>query len=137
MGKYKKLLIIFSILSLPGLMFAMIALGESVSDMYDTWGEGLHYKTLMVPVVACTPIPTVIAMLGTAVLAIRNDTDRLLRFLAIIFWIQAAFFLCVPVLLALLENELNAPVVYGTALLICLSCALASLFSFVRKDRIL
>lgn len=133
MSKIQKALIVFSVLSIPGLFLSMLTLWVSVTDMYDRWGEGLHYKSVLALAMAAQPVPLIAVLIGVIVFVSKRNLDGLLRFVFIAAWVQAGFCLAIPVLLAVLENELNFPTIVLPSMCACIAGAFACFCALIRE----
>ena len=134
MNKQRNFLIVLSIFSIIGLLGMMMVINATVAGIYDDWGQGMNYKSVLVPVATLVPVPLIVALCALAVFAKKAKTDWVLHFLEIIFWVQAGFVLAVPVLLATLENELNGPTIIVPSFGICICCTFALVLRILRKQ---
>lgn len=133
MSKIQIALIVFATLTIPGLIGLMFVLQASTADMYATQGESLHFQSVLVPAMTILPIPLIVAMVAVIVFAVNKSLERMLKFLMVLFCVQSALFLSIPVLLAALENELNAPVVILSGLCFNLSTAFVLFLALIRN----
>lgn len=134
MNKRRKLLVGLTILSIIGLIGIMLVINATVAGMYDSWGEGLHYKSVLVPVSTFVPTPLIVALCTVIVFAKNLNVGWILRFLEVAAWVQAGFVLLVPVLLVVLEGELNGPTIIVSGFGICICCALAVFIGILRNE---
>lgn len=134
-NRKRRLLIGASAFTVPHLIGIMFFFNTLTTRMYESQGQDMHFKAVMITAMTILPIPTIISMFGVIFYAVKKTIVPMIDFLFKTFVVQTIFILSIPVLLAILENEMNGVVLIPSGLCF-FACAAFTVFLSIVRDTI-